>query len=90
MLESELFRSQMAALNEEQRHLIWRSLNRARDGKLTLGVTNPWDGNYLVWPCGPHAEYRVILRRLERAEVAAETGELRDGFYLICIEPSPI
>lgn len=89
MLQSELFRSQMAELNEEQQQLILTSLNRARDGKPTPGVENHWDSDYLLWPCGPQTEYRVLLRPLTQSEVEAETGEARDGFYLIQIEPSP-
>lgn len=87
MIESERFASQMAELNTEARGLIWRSLNRAREGKPTPGVEKPWDGDWLLWPCGSH---RVLLRQLASAEVEAVTGEPGEGIFLMAIEPSPI
>jgi hypothetical protein len=90
LVQSELFRDQMDALTQEQRALIWRSLNRARERKFTPGVENPWGGDYLLWPCGPNREYQVLLRPLNATEVLELAGHDGDGFYLYRIEPSPI
>ena len=90
LVQSELFRDQMAALNQDQRDVIWRSLRRAREGKYTPGVENPWGGDYMLWPCGPGPQHQVLLRPLNSEEVAAITGQARAGFYLIEIRPSPI
>jgi hypothetical protein len=95
LIESELFKSQMEALGEgedgeQEQQLIWRSLNRARHGLPTPGVSNPWGGEYRMWPCGPNKRYEVLLRAMTREEVEKETGSPGQGFYLIEIEPSPI
>jgi hypothetical protein len=87
ILKSEFFESQMASLDEEVRRKIWSSLSRAREGKPTPGVEQPWGGEWLRWPCG---DYKVILRRLNPEEVAAQIGTPRDGLYLLALEPSPI
>lgn len=89
LIQSELFREQMAVLNQDQRDLIWRALSRARERKFTPGVERPWDADYLYWPCGPGKEFRVLLRPVNAEEIAALGGEGEDGFYLIRIEPSP-
>jgi hypothetical protein len=86
MVESELFSSQMAELDAEAQGLIWRSLNRAREGRPTPGVEKPWQGDWLLWPCGGH---QVVLRPMREEEVATVTGELQEGILLIAIEPSP-
>src|SRR5262249_44730586 len=90
LVQSELFRDQIDALSQDQRTLIWRSLNRARGRKFTPGVENPWGDDYLLWPCGPNKEYKVLLRPLNAEEVMALVGHGGDGFYLFSIEPSPI
>jgi hypothetical protein len=86
MVESELFSSQMAELDAEVQGLIWRSLNRAREGRPTPGVEKPWEGDWLLWPCGDH---HVLLRPMTEEEVAAVTGAPQKGILLIAIEPSP-
>ena len=87
MIKSERFASQMAELDADARQLIWRSLNRAREGKPTPGVEKPWDGDWLLWPGGA---YQVLLRQMTSVEVEAVTGEPGEGIYLMAIEPSPI
>ncbi len=87
MIESERFASQMAELDAEAQRLIWRSLNRAREGKPTPGVEKPWGGDWLLWPCGRH---QVLLRQMASAEVEAVTGRPGEGIFLMAIEPSPI
>jgi hypothetical protein len=74
MVQSEYFCSQMEELDEAQREQIWRWLNRARDGKPTPGVLNPWgpDSDYLLWPCG---DFMVVLRRMGPDEVAGVGGQ---------------
>jgi hypothetical protein len=90
LVQSELFREQMAALERDQQEVIWSSLSRAREGKFTPGVENPWGGDYLLWPCGPNKEHRVVLRPLNPDEIADVADAGVDSFYLISIEPSPI
>lgn len=86
LVESELFASQMAKLGDAEREMIWQSLARARDGKPTPGVESPWGAGYLLWPCGPHKEFKVLLRRLDPDEVEALAGDRREGFYLYRVE----
>ena len=85
MVQNELFTSQLEALDEHERKIVWLSLSRARDGKPTPGVERPWDGDWLLWPCG---QRQVLLRPMSPQEVAAAGGS-GEGIYLMGIEPSP-
>ena len=87
MIQSERFASQMAELDQEAQDLIWRSLNRAREGRKAVGVEKRWEGDWLLWPCGSR---KVLLREMTPTEVEDLTGEHRDGICLMGIEPSPI
>jgi hypothetical protein len=85
MVENELFKSQIAVLDNAEQQRIWRSLRRARDGRATPGVERRWDGDWLLWPCGA---YKVLLRPMSPEEVA-DTGATGEGIYLMGLEPSP-
>lgn len=86
MFTTELFRSQMAELDEEEQELVWRWLRRARDGLPTPGVEKPWGGDWFLWPCGSPTRYRVLLRPMAREEVESLPGSPSEGFLLYSVE----
>jgi hypothetical protein len=87
LVRTELFDEQMALLSQEARETIWRSLGRARAGKPTGGIDRPWDGPWLLWPCG---ERKVLMREMTTDEVKEETGTLGEGYLLYALRPPPI